>query len=190
MIDILGSMIIGGLFLLILLRFNENTAQNSYSYNGEVIVQENLVSAIETLEYDLRKIGYCEDPYNLPKPSKAILYADSSKIKYLSDTGLSGKLDTVMYCLTSGARPGVTPNSNVSILCRSVNGETQSMNPGVTQFRLKYFDAMGIELTPPLTAPTKIVYMQIDVKVESIAAYDNVRKSAFWRQIKLTSRNI
>lgn len=190
LIDILGSMIIGGLFLLTLLRFNENTTQNTYAFNGEVIVQENLTATVESLEYDIKKIGYCEDPSKIPQPFKAILYADSTEIKYLSDTQLSGNLDTVRYFLGPASELSQTTNPYDRLLYRSVNGEASGVNLGVTMFKIKYFDSMGKVLTPPLSAPTGIAYMQIDIKVENSEAYNNDYHTAFYRQIRVASRNL
>ncbi|MGE5621332.1 MAG: hypothetical protein ACM3U0_02030 [archaeon] len=190
LIDILGSIIVGGFFLLTLLRFNENTTHNSYAYNGEVIVQENLVATIETLEYDLRKIGFCDDPLKLPQPSRSILYADSTTIKYLTDTQVSGNLDTIIYYLGPASELESTPNPNDRLLYKSVNGVPKSVNLGVTEFKMRYFDALGYELTPPLSVPTGISSMQVDVKVENTTAYAEDYRYAFWRQIRLASRNI
>ncbi len=67
-------MIIGGILLLTLFRMNDNATKNTYNFSGELIVQQNLVTTVEVLEYDFRKIGYCEDPSKLPHPeSDAIL---------------------------------------------------------------------------------------------------------------------
>ena len=83
--DLVGSVIIGGLLLITLLKLNDNATRNTYTFSGELIVQENLVTSVEVLEYDFRKIGYCEDPFAIPNTTKAILYADSTDIKYLTD---------------------------------------------------------------------------------------------------------
>ena len=72
-LDIVGSMIVGGILLLTLFRMNSNATQNTYNFSGELTVQENLVTTVEVLEYDFRKIGYCENPFNIPNPSRAIL---------------------------------------------------------------------------------------------------------------------
>ncbi len=85
-LDIMGSMIIGGILLLTLFRMNDNATKNTYNFSGELIVQQNLVTTVEVLEYDFRKIGYCEDPFEFPHPEKdAILYADTSEIRFLTD---------------------------------------------------------------------------------------------------------
>ncbi len=76
----IGSTIVGGLLLFILFNMNNNATQNTYNFSGELTLQENLVTTVEVLEYDFRKIGYCEDPSALPHPeTDAILYADTSQ---------------------------------------------------------------------------------------------------------------
>lgn len=66
LIDILGSTLIGGLILLILFRMNDSSVENHYLNSGEMIVQSNLLSVIELLEHDFRKIGYCEEYNKIP----------------------------------------------------------------------------------------------------------------------------
>jgi hypothetical protein len=55
LIDILGSTLVGGMLLLILLRLNDASIENTYVYGGDLMVQQNLVSVVELLEYDFRK---------------------------------------------------------------------------------------------------------------------------------------
>ncbi len=107
-LDILGSTIVGGLLLFILFNMNNNATQNTYNFSGELILQQNLVTTVEVLEYDFRKIGYCEDPSVLPFPeTDAILCADTSNIKFLTDLMEppynnphgDGTLDTIQYFL-------------------------------------------------------------------------------------------
>ena len=97
LLDIVGSTIIGGVLLLTLFRMNSTATQNTYNFSGELIVQENMVVTVEVLEYDLRKIGYCENPFKIPNPARAILYGDSSRIKYLTDIDFDGNVDTLEY---------------------------------------------------------------------------------------------
>jgi len=216
-LDVVGSMIIGGILLLTLFRMNDNATRNTYNFSGELIVQQNLVTSVEVLEYDFRKIGYCEDPSQLPHPeSDAILYADTSKIIFLTDIMEppygdphgDGILDTVQYFL-GPADLTSTPNPNDRILYRIVNNEAiRGINLGITKFRIRYYRdsllASGsttlAEILPsdlpkiyvPGT-PTGITAMQIDIQVENTASYDaanNPFRQAFWRQIRLSSRNI
>ncbi len=148
-LDILGSMIIGGILLLTLFRMNDNATKNTYNFSGELIVQQNLVTTVEVLEYDFRKIGYCEDPSKLPHPeSDAILVADTSRIIFLTDIMEppyddphgDGNLNTVEYYLGPKSELSGTPNPNDRILYRVVDGGIpRGVNLGITKFRIRYF---------------------------------------------------
>ncbi len=76
LIDILGSTLVGGMLLLILFRINDTAVENSFSMGENLLVQKNLVEAVELLEFDFRKIGYCEDWEKLSNPSKYIVSVD------------------------------------------------------------------------------------------------------------------
>jgi hypothetical protein len=94
------------------------------------------------------------------------------------------------------------------MLYRIVNGNSTGVNLGVTYFRIRYYKdsllASGstalAEILPnalPKTwvagTPTGITAMQIDIQVENTATYDeqnNPYRQAFWRQIRLSSRNL
>lgn len=189
LLDIVGSILVGGLLLLTLFRMNDNASQNTFNFSGELIVQENLIASIEVLEYDLRKIGYCENPF-LINPSRAILFADSTQIRFLTDEDFDGNLDTMEYFLGSTSELTITPNPDDKLLYRIINGVPSSVNLGVTQFKMKYFDVFNNEIPIPVSAPTGIVSMQVDVSVENTAAYNEEYRFAFWRQVRLSSRNL
>lgn len=189
--DIVGSTIIGGVLLLTLFRMNHTATQNTYNFSGELIVQENLVTTVEVLEYDLRKIGYCENPFKIPNPARAILYGDSSRIKYLTDIDFDGNVDTVEYYLGPASELSGTPNPNDKMLYRLINGVPSAVNLGVTDFKIKYYGALGNELPLPRnTVPTGIMSMEVNVSVENTAAYNEEYRFAFWRQMRLASRNL
>jgi hypothetical protein len=215
-IDILGSMVIGGILLLILFQMNDNATQNTYNFSGELVMQQNLVTTVEVLEYDFRKIGYCEDPTKLPNPElNAIRYADASHIKFYTDVMISpyndpngdGSIDSIEYKLGPASELSGTPNPDDKILYRIVNGVSRGVNLGITEFKIKYFTdklingnvtlaeipSSELPLTYTEGHPTGITAMEIDIKVENTSAYNagqNPYRTAFWRQIKLSSRNI
>lgn len=189
--DILASMIIGGILLVTLFRMNDSASRNTYSFGSELTVQENLVATIEVLEYDFRKIGYCENPVNLPNPERAILSADSAYIKFLVDIDFDGTPDIMEYYLGPASELTGTPNPKDRLLYRVINGNPQSVNLGVTHFQITYYDALGEEIDVPVTAPpTGIMSMQVDISVENTAAYDEEYRYAYWRQVKLASKNL
>ena len=217
LIDILGSMVVGGYLLLMLFSVNDNTTRHTYNFSGELIVQENLVSVVEVLEFDFRKIGYCEDPVALPRPEEnAILYADTTEVVFLTDLMIGpdydsgdGTVDTVRYYLGPTSDLPATPNPDDRVLYRKVNDNSPvGANLGVTYFKIRYFrDSLTASGSTTLAeilpgelprvyvpgTPTGITAMQIDIKVENTATYDaqnNSYRNAFWRQIRLSSRNL
>lgn len=208
-LDILGSIVVGGTILLILLKMNDSTVENHYLNSSEFIVQSNLISIVELFEHDLRKIGYCEDWENLPDPTVSIIEATQNSITFLTDVAVSettptgdGTVDILKYWVGSAndAEVNDTPNPNDRILYRQVNSDPPlSANLGLTQFDLKYFDAQGDEITSmPSSPPLGIITLQIDITVENTAAYGDEStgdvyskdKSAFWRQIRLVAPSL
>lgn len=189
--DLVGSVIIGGILLITLFKVNDSATRNTYAFSGELIVQENLVTSVEVLEYDFRKIGYCEDPFAIPNTKRAILYADSTDITYLTDVDFDGIPDTMRYYLGPPSELTGTPNPDDRMLYQEINGNRAGVNLGITLFKIKYFGALGGELSLPRSfPPTGIFSMQIDIRIENTSAYDENYRYAFWRQIRLASRNL
>ncbi len=196
-LDVIGSTMIGGMLLLILLRLNDSAVANSFQYNGELIIQKNLVEVVKLLEFDLRKIGYCSDWTALPDPAKSILAVDSNSITYLTDLPTltqpngDGVVDTLRYYLGDASELAGTPNPNDRMLYRRVNNETPlGANLGVTKFDFIFYDVFGAEIPFPITQPGEIQSMQIDLAIEDVAAYDEKYQRVFWRQIRLAARNL
>lgn len=202
MIDLIGSIVVFGWLLLMSLRVNTQNQENMQTLNGDLLVQENLVAVTQLLEYDFRKIGFCKEPNNLTDPTKAILIVDSSWIKFLTDvdfgSGPDGVLDSVYYFLGDTSQLSQTPNPRDRYLYRQVNGESvHGANLGITSFVLKYFDRMGVPILAPVGATElqKIQTIQITLSVENVYAAKIVEttnqqySSAFWQQVRLSSRN-
>jgi hypothetical protein len=195
-IDLAGSMIIGGLIMLILFRMNDAAVENVYNNGGEVSLQQNLSITAKVLEDDFRKIGFCKDWEKIPDPSKSILLADSNKIKFLTDinkdgSGPDGNVDTLYYYLGPTSELTQTPNPRDRFLYRVVNHDTpKGINLGVTQFKLLYFDALGDTIDFPVAVPSQVYTLEIDLTVENVAGYNQKYSSAFWRQIRLVARNL
>jgi hypothetical protein len=49
---------------------------------------------------------------------------------------------------------------------------------------------LGKLINFPISNAAEIATIQIDVTVENTSAYDNQYSTAFWRQIRLASRNL
>lgn len=198
LLDILGSTLVGGMLFMILLRINDAAVENTYINGGELIIQSNLVEIVQLLEHDFRKIGYCKTWNKIPDPTKAILYADSSNISFLTDVNNNGTVDTLHYYLGSDTTLANTSNPNDRLLYRIVNNNPEiGANLGVTRFYLTYFDPLGDTISTPVLHPGEIHNMQIDIQVENTESLassteegEQIYTSAFWRQVRLVARNL
>ena len=204
-IDIVGSFILFGWLLLTTIRMGVANSENMQTYGGELLVQENLVEVTKLLEYDFRKIGFCMEPNRIPDPTRAIVLADSTRLKFLTDVDLTGSgpdgnVDSIYYFLGPVSDLSTTMNPRDRLLYRVVNGETPNgSNLGVTSFRFRYFDSMGNEISLPITGNDlqRIQTIQISLIVENVVAGELVEtapintqySSAFWQQMRLSSRN-
>jgi hypothetical protein len=190
-LDILASIIIGGILMMITWRLSDAATEKTYNNSGELSLQQNLATVAQILENDFRKIGYCADWNNFPDPSKAIVFADTSNIIYLTDIDLDSDMDSIRYYLGPTSELSSTPNPRDRLLYRVLNHESPlASNLGVTQFKMVYFDALGDTIYPPITVAGSITSIEINLSVESVAAYDQKYSSAFWRQIRLVARNL
>ena len=190
-LDILGSLVIGGILMINLAQINGNAIENTYTGTGELIAQTNLTTIVQVLEHDFRKIGYCEDWQQIPIPTQAIISADSSSIKFLTDVDSDGNVDTMHYYLGPTSELLSTPNPRDRLLYRVINSEVPvTANLGVIQFSLNFFDVFRNPISFPIDVPGEIYTMQIDIAVEDVAAYDEMYSFAFWRQIRLAAKNL
>ena len=190
-LDIIGSVIIGGLIMLILFRMSDAASQNTYNNSQELVVQTNLTTIVGILENDFRRIGYCKLYNKIPISNTAIISADSTSISFLTDTKNNGDVDTSSYYVGPTSELSATPNPNDRLLYRVVNNETpKSINVGLTEFKLLYFDTWGDTLSFPITTTKAITSIQISIQIEDAEAYGNEYVSAFWRQIRLAARNL
>ncbi len=190
-LDILASIVMGGILLTTVLRLSDSAAEKTYNYSGELSLQQNLATIAQVIEYDFRKMGYCANWQNFPDPTKAIAQADSSSIKFYTDINNDGNIDSIRYYLGPTSELSNTPNPRDRLLYRVVNTNTPTeVNLGITQFYLIYFDALGDTVSLPITNPGIISSYEINIRVESVYAYDEKYSSAYWRQIRLVARNL
>ena len=191
LLDIIGSMIIGGILLSIAWRLSDTATEKTYNNSGDLSLQQNLATIAQMLEYDFRKIGYSADWNKLPDPTKAILYADTSSIKFLTDIDSDGNLDSIRYFLGPTSELTETENPRDRMLYRVLNDEVPGgSNLGVTEFRMVYYDALGDTIPLPIVNTGEISSIEINVTVENTAAYDTLYSTAYWRQIRLIARNL
>ena len=203
--DIITSTVIGGMLLLMALRLNAQAIETNAIYQDNLNLQTGLVALVDIVENDFRKIGYCKDWTKISPPNIAIVAADSVSIKFLTDIPSSptdygdGNVDTIYYY--TGSTGGNPNNPHERPLYRVVNGNTATgWQLGVTRFALRYFDALDSTLQVPITDPTLIYELEVNISLESPAPLTKINYhdstsaaedfKVYWKQIRLASRNL
>ena len=190
-LDILGSTVLGGIILLTLLRLNGTVIENKAIFGSDRSLQRSLSETAIVVEEDLRRIGYCEDPYKLTDEMSRIIQADEELISFYTDTNRDGNLDSVTFYLSDEAALSMTKNPRDRILYRRINSNLPLIiNTNIVEFKFTYYDALGNELTKPVVSPATITHLEISFKVEDPEAYDEKYSEAYWQQVRLTSRNL
>ncbi len=190
-LDIMGSIVIGGILMITLFRLSDRATESTYNKMGDLTIQQNIATVVSILEHDFRKIGYCADWTKIPNPAKSIIYADSNKIKYLTDVDRNGIVDTMSYYIGPASELIYTANPRDRFLYRVINNEKPvKVNLGVTQFQLVYYNFNKDIIPSPVAVPGEIYTIQISVAVEDVEAYDQKYSQVFWRQIRLVARNL
>jgi len=190
-LDIMGSIIIGGILMITLFRMSDRATESTYNKTGDLTIQQNIATVVSIIEYDFRKIGYCADWIKIPNPAKSIVFADKDKVKYLTDVDRNGIVDTMSYYIGPTSELIYTANPRDRFLYRVINNEKPvKVNLGVTQFNLVYYNFFKDVIPTPVTNPGEIYTIQISVAVEDVEAYDQKYSQVFWRQLRLVARNL
>ncbi|HTP79780.1 MAG TPA: hypothetical protein VMM57_05190 [Bacteroidota bacterium] len=197
LLDIIGSFFIGGILLIMGMRLNAESNENTAVYNGNYILQMNITTLISLLETDFRRIGYCRDWTKIPDPSQAVRIADTSRLRYWTDVNNAGHLDSITYYVGPPSELSSTPNPYDRYLYRQVNTNTAlQMNLGVTQFNFIFKDALDDTIHFPITNPANVYYMQLTVQVQSAVPYaqeymnDPSQYDVFWKELRLVTKNL
>jgi hypothetical protein len=202
MLDILFSMIMGGMLLLNVLRAQDLVYENSSTYQGDVLVQEMLITQVQYVEGELRNMGY-----GLAQGTRAILAAGDSSITFLTDIGRNGNIDTVTYSVGPVSELSRTQNEMDKYLRRTVKlpgiGTDQSNAGVVTYFRLRYLTATLDTLTTPVSSSDidRIAEVEVSMEVQNpyalyrpagmVAAGERnaLYSTSYWQQTRLASQN-
>ncbi len=169
---LIGSIVIGGLFLLGILSYQSDLKDHSFNQTNKLILQYSAMGIIDVLEEDFKAIGF-------GVADSAFAVIDSNSIKYYVDLGADGITDSVRYFISATSAASGTSNPRDRILYRIVNDEPQvDAVCGVTSFNLKYFDDSGNETT----VVSEIKTIEVTIELESPEPYDGNVASFFWRK--------
>jgi hypothetical protein len=201
--DIIGSAIVAGLLLLTALRLNAQANETSLIYNGSVRLQQNMVVLVEWIEDDFRRIGYCQNYTKIPFPTQAIRIAGATDIRFWTDEGNDGTLDSIRWYIGATNDPAMpsTPNPRDRMIYRQVNNIAPvGWNLGVTKFLLTYYDYGGDELATPVAQPSAIYSMRIEVTCETpftfqeqyraMGGADTSDFQVHWQQLRMAAKNL
>ena len=191
-LDIAGSILIGAMLLGIIFKLNNTASWSIYSNAGELNCQTNLTSMSMILENDFRKIDYCSDNTNIQDPANAILAADTTSIKFISDLNKDGKMDTVYYYIGPATELSSTANPRDKILYRIVNNAAKlGSDAGITRFYIVYYDVNGDTVHTPVSSTnlSLINDIELNMNIENTSV-DSIQLNSYWRQARLTVPNI
>lgn len=180
-LNLIGSIIIGGMMLLIINNYNSSLSQTGFERTLDGITTYNASGIAKLIEYDFNRMGL-----RVPPTTTIIRRADSSRITFLSDIDNNGNIDSVRYILSVPDSASSTYNPRDRILYRLVNATPmRDATMGVTRFRIRYFDWDG-HIT---TDPSQIRSFEITLNVESAVPYDTTYSTFYW-QTKICPPNL
>ena len=199
-LDIIASFVIAGAVMLMIHKTNGFVRQTNLTTGSDLTVQKNLVTVIGMLEKDLRRIGYCPDPFMISNPQASIVSATAHGIKFITDVDNNGRgdgaVDTVEYSISDSLLLGRTPNKSDRMLYRKVTSPTSAsrsaiaMSIGLTKFDFIYLNLNDSALTVPIANLGQIRSLQLSVELENPFPYDTVNTYAYWRQVRLAAKNL
>ena len=174
-ITLIGSIVIGGIFLLGLTAFYGDVIEYSHTKSFELLTQEATASYMEIIDHDFRRIGS-----GLPSPAGAITaVTGTTDITFRGDIDGDGDVETVRYYISPTSSASSTLNPNDRILYREVDGVMTIDSPGgVTSFVVRTLDEFG----NPTTDLNAVRMLDVELTVESPQPYDTLYTKAFWEK--------
>jgi len=188
--DILGSMIIGGIILLMLLSFNSSVMEGSALQTFNSVVQSNMTSLTDMVEFEFRKMGYrVGSVYD-----SSIVSADSNGITFKADLDNDGIVETIEYDYNAKAKPGKGALRGIPLTRRAykgmAKGPKQQINMGLMRFHLAYYDVNDKLIQEnPVKIPSLIRTIRLAINMESTSAYDGKYAGATWERT-ITPKNL
>ena len=187
LLDIVGSFIIAGIVVIILLAIRVNNSASSSVILFTTIEQKKITDISELIEYDIYKVGYRIS-------DEKIAIADSNEIKFYTDINDDDLTDSVHYYLGTTPDLSYTANPDDKPLYRNRNNsDSLSTAFPVVDFNLSYCDSIGNTLDySSLTSAAGrnlIKSIKVNVKVETDEMYDDQYRASEWKK-KISPKNL
>ncbi|MEJ2615859.1 MAG: hypothetical protein P8Z35_12950 [Ignavibacteriaceae bacterium] len=168
-LDLLGSSVIGGMILLMVLQMNLFMSNARFSSDSDLQVQQNAKTLAEIINHDFRKIGYQHS-------GTSILVAEKEKIKFVGDLQRPGEsgygtLDTVEYCIKDSTFATGTSNPRDIILVRVLNNKDSIDGPslGLVKINFNYLDSVSM----PTADLSKIKFIKTELWLQPTETVHN-----------------
>jgi hypothetical protein len=157
-LELVGSTIIGGMLLMLMLTSKANVSKSSNSQVANSRIQSNITTISDIIETDIKKLGY-----RIPSGT-AITRFDSTNFSFKFYNDTLSLTDSIYYSF----------NTSTNKLFRN----SQAMNLGTSNFKFYYFDSTG---NKPVTA-SLIRSFKIAVTVQDTFKYDGNSVIAYWEK--------
>ena len=202
MMDILISMVLGGMLLLNVFDAHSIIAEDASTYRGDVLVQEMLINQAQFMEGELRNMGY-----GVPQGVRTITFAGDSAITFLIDANRDGTIDTVHYDMGPVSEMSATPNEMDRFIHRTYSvpggGQTTGNIGVVTYFHLTYINAACDTLPTPVATALlgSIKEVELSMEVQNPQAMyrpqgmvktgerNALYSTSYWQETRLASQN-
>jgi hypothetical protein len=170
MMDIVGSVVLVGMLMLMVMGININMSNETYKGLTDLNLQTQSIQLSRILEFDLYKAGYA-----VSKPG-VIAIADSSSLKFYTNLfNIAGRRDSIEYDL--GGMVTSSPNPNDKSLYRFENTTKVFINFSVTRFILSYYNSRDSLLATPVTGSYRdsIKAIRVYLTLQSPVPFDTTR---------------
>jgi hypothetical protein len=184
-LDIIGSVIVGSLALMLLMRVNFQVSNNSREISTNGVVQSNLSALGTFVEYDLYKIGF-----RVPSTSVKITASSLNQLSFLADTNFNGTVSTVVhtikYYLGDTSQGHSSSNPNDKPLFKVIDNGSPRALALVRDCQFTYYDSTGAQISDTTITGRKLIrILKVYIKSESQDLINNYYQTAeYSRKIK------
>jgi hypothetical protein len=192
MLDILISIVFGGMLFLNLIDSGNIAYENRQEGQSMMIVQQDLTVMVQMLEGEFRNAG-C----GVATTSPTVLRGETSYISFAGDQDGNGSPpDTMTYYLGNTSEMSGTPNENDRPLYRRMNGGAPMLVGALTILQFRYFNMNGEEMPVPVPVDRLAEVRTIEVSAETQSpggvqtqGGKTIFPASMWQQTRLSSRN-